>query len=155
MTKKIDAETQVKEDPIILVADTMVGDLRDFLLDRLKHNHSPLPWNLRPEAEQRETISQTETAVRRWVHQACATIAANGHPAARASLVKFQAKDGIQMQINMAASDPMRHALMDHVGGSVLVVIADPEQFNGERAPAPINKDQPDMLDDEASEQQE
>lgn len=134
---------------ITLTAETMMGDLRDFLLDRMKQDHNPLPWQMRSEKDQNEAIERATTATRRWVHRACTIIASGGQQAARGSLVKFQAKDGIQMQINVAASDPLRHALMDHVGSSVLVILADVVPFSGERAGVKVTKDQGDILGDD------
>ena len=155
MAKQSEAVTTDKPDIVTLAAETMMGDLRDFILDRLKHEHEPLPWQMRNEDAQRETISRTESAVRTWVHKACAIIAAGGQQAARGSMVKFQAKDGIQMQINIAASDALRHQLMDHVGGTVLVIIADAQPFQGERSAVKVVKDQKDILDEEPPEDRE
>lgn len=143
------AEKAQQSDIVTLAAETMAGDLRDFILDRLKQDHNPLPWQMRPEREQIETISQTESAVRTWVHKACILIAAGGQSAARGSLVKFQAKDGIQMQINVAASEPLRHQLMDHVGAPVLIVLAKPEDHQGERSAVKVIKDQKNILDND------
>lgn len=153
MAKAKQSPADDEDDFLILASETMTGDLRDFILDRLKHEHSPLPWDMRPEMEQIETITRTEAAVRTWVHRACVMIAAGGQKAARGSMVKLLAKDGIQMQINLAASDPLRHELMDHVGNSVLVIIADVDQFSGERAPVKVTKDQKDILDDDTERQ--
>lgn len=106
---------------------------------------------MRSEAKQRDTIMEVEGAVRVWVYRACALIAAGGQKAARGSLVKFQAKDGIQMQVNVAASDPLRHELMDHVGNSILVILADAERFTGERSAVKVSKDQKSILDEDES----
>jgi|FreactcultureFD7_1027221.scaffolds.fasta_scaffold18647_2 hypothetical protein len=141
--------TQERPDIVTLASETLMGDIRDFLLDRLKRDHNPLPWQMRPEKDQQETIDQATAAARHWVSRAVSMIAARGQQAARGSMVKFQSKDGIQMQINIAASDPLRHKLMDHVGGTVLVIIADAEQYQGERSTPKVSKDQRDILDDE------
>jgi hypothetical protein len=142
------SEAALDSEFITLAADTLMGDLRDFILDRLKHEHNPLPWNMRSEGDQIDTVARTETAVRTWINRACLLIAANGQRGARGSLIKLQAKDGLQMQINVASSDPLRHELMDHVGGTVMVVIADPEAYNGQRSGVNVTKDQPEMFDD-------
>ena len=151
---KAAADTKERPDIITLATETLMGDLRDFLLDRLKHDHNPLPWNMRPEKDQAETIERTTSAVRTWVHRACTLIAAGGVQAARGSLVKFQAKDGIQMQINVGISDPLRHALMDHVGQPVMVILADVEAHQGERSAVKPTPDQASILDDEPDEQE-
>jgi len=149
MPKPTATKTEERPDIVTLASETIMGDLRDFLLDRLKHDHNPLPWNMRPEKEQAETIERTTSAVRTWVHRACTLIAAGGQQAARGSLVKFQAKDGIQMQINIESTDPLRHALMDHVGQPVMVILADVEQHQGERSAPRVTPDQGALMDDE------
>lgn len=154
---KNDAATNEAEDKqpfITLASETLMGDLRDFILDRLKHKHNPLPWQMLPEGDQIETIREVESACRTWVHRAVTLIAANGQKVARGQLIKFQAKDGIQMQINLAGSDSMRHDLMDAVGSTVLITIADVEEFQGTRGDVKVNKDQLNFLDDGDAEAQ-
>lgn len=144
MTRKQEAvsEAEDKTPFVTLAADTLMGDLRDFILDRLKHEHNPLPWQMRGEVDQADTIARVESALRTWVYRAVTLIAAGGQRAARGSLIKFVVKDGIQMQINLAASDSLRHELADHVGNSVMIIIADAEQFQGERSAVPVTPDQ-------------
>lgn len=162
MAKKpteLEAEDVVDETPFVTLAtETLMGDLRDFVLDRLKHEHNPLPWQMQGEDAQRETINRVESAMRTWVYRAVTLIAAGGQRAARGSLIKFVVKDGIQMQVNLAASDALRHELQDHVGNSVLVIIADAEQHQGMRSEVKVTPDQgaitldepPDEMDEAA-----
>ena len=140
--------TVEKADPIVLAQNTMTGDLRDFILDRLKNDHSALPWNTRREAEQRETIASVERAVRATVARAVEIIAADGRQVLKGTLVKVLVKDGIKTQIDLLQSDPLRHKLIDHQGGTVLVALATLDDLDGERAPAEVNKDQSSLLDD-------
>lgn len=152
MAKKQDVpETEVedKQPFITLASETLMGDLRDFILDRLRHDHQALPWDMRGEKAQIEMIQSVESACRHWVFRAVTLIAAGGQKAARGSLIKFVVKDGIQMQVNIAASDALRHELQDHVGNSVLVIIADAEQHQGERSAVKVTPDQSNMLDDD------
>jgi hypothetical protein len=144
VAKKPDAavETEDKTPFITLASETLMGDLRDFILDRLKHDHNPLPWDMRGEDEQKATIESVQSATRHWVYRAVTLIAAGGQRAARGSLIKFVVKDGIQMQVNLAASDQLRHELADHVGNSVMIIIADAEQFQGERSAVRVTPDQ-------------
>jgi hypothetical protein len=144
MQKRTDTVTDKNDEtPFMTIAsDTLMGDLRDFILDRLQHEHNPLPWQMRGEAQQKETIDRVTSAMRTWVNRAVTLIAAQGQRAARGQLIKFQAKDGIQMQINLAASEPLRHDLMDNVGATVLITIADVEQFQGERSAPKVIPDQ-------------
>lgn len=142
-------EPNDKQPFITLASETLMGDLRDFVLDRLKHEHNPIPWQMQGEEAQRETIQRVESAMRTWVHRAVTLIAAQGQKAARGSLIKFVIKDGIQMQVNLAASDSLRHALADHVGNSVLVIIADVDQHQGARGEVKVTPDQGDILDED------
>lgn len=161
MAKKPTKTTEAAEQPedkepfVTLATETLMGDLRDFVLDRLKHEHNPLPWQMQGEEAQRETISRVESAMRTWVYRAVTLIAAQGQKAARGSLIKFVVKDGIQMQVNLAASDSLRHQLADHVGNSVLVIIADAEQHQGARADVKVTPDQRDILDEDDEPQAE
>ena len=54
-----DAEQKAVE----LAAETLTGDLRDFILDRLRHEQAKKPWNERSEGEQTETIREVERAM--------------------------------------------------------------------------------------------
>lgn len=141
------AAAVTSNDPVILAAETMTGDLRDLILDRLQRDHDPLPWQMRPEALQRELIEQVTTAVRRAVDRACQTIATGAMPAAHASLVKIQVKNGLQMQLDVPASDPLRHELLDSVGSRVLIVLDNAESYVGERGPVRVVPDQRDLME--------
>lgn len=144
------ASDQVPDEDVFnsIAINTLAGDLRDFILDRLRHEKSPLPWDLRGEEDQTATVAQVTSAARTWVHRAVTMIAGQGQKTAKGSLIKLVSKDGIQTQINIAASDPLRHELMDHVGAPVLIIIADPEEYMGERGSVKITKDQRDILDE-------
>lgn len=147
----IESKQGNSEDYIAIAAETIAGDLRDFVLDRLKHDHSSVPWNLRPEADQRGMALAVEQACRTATHKACTMIAAGGHPAAGAMIAKLQVKDGLQLQVNVAASEKLRHEIMDHVGRRVLLVFADPDEHMGERSAVRIRPDQGGLLDDAAA----
>lgn len=140
-------------DPIVFAAATAAGDMRDFILDRLKHDHKPLPWNMRPEVEQRDLVAQTEQACRRIINMLVETIAADGKPVLRGTLVKVLVKDGLKAQIDMLMSDPLRHKLIDHQGRVVFVAIADAEEYEGTRGDVPVKPDQSSMLDDEPTDE--
>lgn len=135
-------------DPIILARETMTGDIRDFILDRLKNDHNVLPWNTRGEQSQHETIGQVSRAVDNLVRKAIDIIVADGKPVLRGTLRKVQIKDTYQCQVDFLKSDPLRHALADSQGAVVMLAIAMPEEYEGQRSDVPINKDQPSLLND-------
>ncbi len=128
-----------------LAADTLTGDIRDLVLDTLRHEQDKRPWHLRSEAQQRETVSRVEQAAHAWVRRAVELIAAGGRRTIRATIEQVVIKDGIKAVLTMSKFDELRHNLVDAQGSSVLVVVAEPEQFEGERDPVAIKPDQPDM----------
>lgn len=131
-----------------MAAATLTGDLRDFILDRLRHEQSKQPWHKRSEADQRDTVHQVEAAVRHAVSQAVEIIAGHGRRAIRAHVESVTIKEGYKAVLTMSRADENRHKLADATGYAVLVVIADPEEFTGERAPVDIVPDQSTLLGD-------
>ena len=128
--------------PVALAAKTLTGDLRDFLLDRLKFDHNPQPWSERSESAQRDVIAQTEAAVQRAVTIAVNLIAAGGRRVIRATLQQITIKDEIKAVLVLARTDEQRYSLIDATGMAVFLTVADPDEFTGERAPVEIKLDQ-------------
>ena len=122
--------------------ETLTGDTRDFILDRLRHEQSKAPWHQRSEADQRDTVHQVEAHVQAMVKRAVELIAAQGRRSIRATLEQVTIKDGIKATVSLSKFDEQRHSLVDAQGASILIVVADPEEFQGERAPAEITPDQ-------------
>lgn len=131
-----------------LAAETLTGDLRDFILDRLKHEQSKAPWHQRSEADQREAVFQVEQAVRRAVTQAVEIIAGHGRRTIKATIEQITIKDGYKAVLTASKHDENRHHLADAQGATVLIVVADPEEFTGERAEVTISPDQASLLGD-------
>lgn len=132
-------------DTVNVATETLTGDLRDFILDRLRHEQSKRPWHERSEADQRDTVHQVEAAVERVVRKAVELIAAQGLKTMRATLESITVKDGLKATLSMSKFDEERHKLIDSQGQTVLVVVADPEAFTGERDPVEIKPDQPEL----------
>ena len=140
------------EDAIIMARDTIVGDLRDMILDQLRHNHDALPWNARTENKQRETVELVTKAVQHAVDKAVRLIASDGRPFLMGTLAKVQIKDGIQAQINLSKSDPLRHSLIDAQGQTVMVIVADSDAFSGTRGDVKTTPDQSSLIDGDEAE---
>lgn len=121
--------------------DTLYGDLRDAILDRLRA--MPKPWTVMSETEQTEMIEGVERAARHLVYSAVNLIAANGRPVIRAQVEQCTAKDGIKAVLRVSQFDELRHELFDAVGKSALIVVADAEPYLGEKEPAKPDPDQP------------
>jgi phosphoribosylformylglycinamidine (FGAM) synthase-like enzyme len=145
-----DALDEIHEDATLeaceLAAETLTGDIRDFILQRLRHEQDKRPWDKRSEAEQRDTIHAVETSVREHVTRAVEIIAAGGLKTIKATLSQVTIKDGIKGQLEVSKFDEQRHRLTDAVGSTVLIVVADTDQFSGEREPVAVNPDQGDLV---------
>lgn len=146
------SETMEADHSLAMAKETLSGDIRDFILDRLKHDHNPLPWNMRSEASQIETIEAVTMAVGRAVDRAVAIIAADGRKVIVAQLVQCAVKDGIRAVCEVAKTDERRHELIDSVGLPVLIAIADSAQFKGSRGDPAVSPDQGSILGDEEPE---
>ncbi len=128
-----------------LAAVTLTGDIRDFLLDRVKRLGKP--WAAMNEDEQSDQIHAAKDAAETLVKKACAIIAAGGKKAMIGSLVKVAIKDKIQVQVDFSKHDEQRHDLIDATGMTVSVVLADAAPFTGERGPAEPQPNQGSLLD--------
>lgn len=133
-------------------ATTCTGDVRDFLLDRLKHDKNPLPWNMRSEDEQRDSIERATSAARALVEKVVRLVAADGFQTLHATLQQFTAKDGIKVVLEMAATDENVLALNHRRGASIMMVIADDAAYTGEKAAVPITPNEPELPMAEAAE---
>jgi len=138
--------TATEEKPHALAAATLTGDLRDFILDRLHHFHDPLPWSMKSEASQRELARDVTTSCRTFVENAVEIIAGEGQRTIKATIDQIVVKDGIKAVLMLSKHDPGRHVLTDAVGSTVLIVIADADQFTGEREPVKITPDQASLI---------
>jgi len=138
-------EDDISDVTLQVAVKTLTGDIRDFILDRLRHEQDKRAWHMRSEAEQRDTVHKVESAVHEIVTKAVEIIAAGGRRTIRATLDQVTVKDGIVGKIVMMKSDPLRHQFADSVGSQILIVVADPDEFTGERAPAKITPDQGDL----------
>lgn len=143
VTKEAKTTTEDGE-KIDLIATSLTGDIRDFLLDRVKQLGKP--WPAMTEDEQSDQIIQASEAAINLVKQAVRLIAADGRRTMIGQLVKVQVKDKIQCQVDFSKSDEFRHELFDSTGQAVLLVVADAEPFTGERAPAEPIPDQGDLV---------
>lgn len=135
---------------IDFAANTLTGDLRDTFLDKLRHEQDKRPWHERSEAEQRQTVHDVETTMRHIVTRAVEIIAGHGRRTIKASVESVVFKDGIKAVLTASKFDVNRHNLADAAGRTVLIVVADPDEFTGEKAPVEVTPDQATLLGDAA-----
>ena len=131
---------------------TLSGDVRDFLLHRLRDAQDQRPWSDRSEADQRATISAATTAAEQLVRQVVALVANHGLPAIGGVLEGVTAKNGLKATISLSGRNEvevmsMLKAAAGYGSKAVTVVLADADSYLEERAPVAINKDQPPLPD--------
>lgn len=127
-------QSHLNEDPS-LESETLYGDIRSALLDGLRA--MPKPWQQMTADEQRQLTESCGQVARHLIRETTLIVAANRFPVVHGKLIKVQvqAKDAMQLQIDISRHDPQRLTVLDTVGKPVLIVIAEPDMFMGERAP--------------------
>lgn len=143
MAKK--KETTTTGDDILqqFGAATLVGDVRTFMLDRMKSQ--PKLWRLMTQEEQSDEINATQEAAENMVRKAVELAAAKGRKMITATLESIAVKDGIKAVIKLSKMDEQRHELMDAQGHTVMLAVADAEEFMGEKEPEEPEPNQPDL----------
>jgi hypothetical protein len=131
-------------DAINLATDTLTGDLRDRLLAGVKL-WSEKPWQKQTAAEQRSIAQQIEHLCHELVVNMVDAIAADGHPVVRGTLIKVSAQHRLQLQVDVNKDADGRLNILDGIGATVMLRIADAKKYIGERAPVRIDADQPDL----------
>ena len=139
---KAQAEADHKEAVAAIARETMTGDLRDCILDFLKHDKNPLPWNMQGEGAQRETVEKVTKAVQSAVEKVVHIISADARPTIVATLKKVTIGDETKAEVSIGKTNPLRHALFDSQGQEVLIVVTDAAPYEGEKAPVKIDPDQ-------------
>lgn len=147
---EIEDETQNAETVKKLLefhGETLQGDIRDFLLDRLKAN-TDKSWSAMSEADQRWEATTASGAAGALIRKVVNLIAADGRDAMVATLKNVK-NDGekIDCTLVVPSNSEHRHDLFDAAGARVLVVVADPELYGGEKKPAKIDPDQPPLIE--------
>jgi len=125
---------------IEITAETMAGDLLAACVDELRL--LPKPWPALPEVEQAEIIERLRNRVSHNVREAVNAIAADGRVTIVAELESITFKDGGKVALKIARTTAGKHDLIDAVGQSVLIVIANPEEFMGGLGEVKADSDQ-------------
>lgn len=133
-----------------MAAETLTGDIRDRILETLRHEQSKRPWHERSEADQQDTVHRVETFAREMVTKAVEIIAGHGRMVILAWIEKAEVREGIKAVLSLGRSDKHRHNLLDAVGSRVMIVLADADAFTGEQAPVGITPDQSELLADDS-----
>jgi hypothetical protein len=142
-----EAAKPVEESKVIQVArQTMVGDLRDVLLNIMRdRKFTGKAWKDMKEDEQREVNQMITDAVQEAVVRSIDIIQSDGEKHIKAILKQVTVKDGFKGVFECSAHDDLRHELVDAQGDTILVVLTNSEAYLGEREKVKFDKDQPDL----------
>jgi hypothetical protein len=127
---------------------TLAGDVRDAMLEWVKALRKP--YAQMSESEQRTVIASLDMAARRLVRGAVRVVAAEDHPFVEIALGQASVevtKDGKIIKGKFgAAFTPDNHVFFgENTGARVVIVGVSAADYQGERAPAVPDPDQPDL----------
>ena len=125
--------------------ETLTGDVRDYFLAYLKHEKNPLPFTAMTEAQQTEIIDKATVAADDLVQRVLEIVAGDGGTAIRATVTSVGIRDKIKALVECDKSDRTLLDLGNAVGSAVMLTVADRTPYEGERAPAVAEPDQPEM----------
>ena len=126
--------------------DTIAGDIRDWLGDRVREVKKP--WTDLHEHEQRRFGADAERIGRDIAKKAVGLVASVGFDSVTVQVGKFTVKEGeIKAEFTCPATHDNLIAIMD--AGRAALVLADSERFLGERAAFRVEPDQPEMFGEE------
>lgn len=126
-------KTATEQEPTF-ETETLLGDIRTALLDGLRN--MPKPWQQMTSEEQQQMIDGCTKVATHLVSEAVRIVSSNRFPVIAGRLMKAQIKDGMQLQVDVSRFDPQRLIIIDSVSKPVFLVVAEPDMFMGERAPA-------------------
>ncbi|MGX9983943.1 hypothetical protein [Methylobacterium fujisawaense] len=122
-------------------AETLSGDIRDSFLTIFRDVREP--WAKLPEHEQRSLNAQIDQLSRDLVRRAVGLVADRGFVHVACSYNKATLADGIKIELTAPRVSTIGAILGERPPGPAVLVFTDAEDFIGERAPAPVDKDQP------------
>lgn len=137
-----------EKEVINFAAETLTGDIRDFLVDRLRN--FPKVWAQMTEDEQENEIEAATKAADNLVSRAVKIIASEGRRTVDARLEKITISKNCELKIttNICNIEDLTPCLND----AILLVTSGVDEFTGERAPCKADPDEPELFDGDAEE---
>lgn len=132
--------------------DTLMGDLRDVMLGRIRTLQKP--WPQMSEQEQIDCANGIELAAKDMIRKTVRLINQHEWPHTVVELleVKIGGTKGLEAKIACANIAHNRDVLGARVGSLVMVLMVDSETFMAAREPVKVDKDQPELPIDGAEE---
>lgn len=127
------------------VAKLVRGDCRDAMLNVIR---SCVDWSKFDEARQRDINAAVNNAAVTITSKVVAAVASEGRETVHAKLEQIVVKDGLKLQLTAEHTHDGLILLAEAQGKYVVLTVADAGAFSGERAPAPVDRDQKELLGD-------
>jgi hypothetical protein len=137
------------QDTIAIASASMCHDFVAVLLEELRN--MPAHWATLAEDRQQKILETLKTKVRGGVEKAAAIMMRSEFQAVEATLEYVSRKKGFSAGISVKTDALCRHALVDAVGGRVLVVIADPARWAERMDELKAKGNQADLFDPAAN----
>lgn len=137
--EQVDSQTLVE-----MAAETLRGDVRDFILDRVRNIRKP--WNTLSEDEQSDQIHAADDAAKALVEKVALLVASEGRKVVVANVEQVVFKDSVKAVLTLSKQSEYRHELADAVGCQVLVVCTGIEDLQGEKDAAKAEPDQTSLV---------
>lgn len=125
--------------------DTLMGDLRDVMLGRIRTQQKP--WEKMTQDEQIDLANGLELAAKDIIRRTVRLL--NDYPWPHAAVllgeVKIKGAKGIEAKVTCDNIELNRTVLGDHIGQHVMILMVDSDRFMAHRAPVDIKPDQPEL----------
>jgi hypothetical protein len=133
---------------------TLVGDIRDTLMDIFKNRR--VPWSQMSEIEQRDTAKAFETIAKVFIRKTVLIVAEEDLASVTGTLKGYSAKGGLfKCSVEANGDEETAQQLFNMDGHSVVIMSADHERFTGQKKDAEVQPDAPALpfADSEETEQ--
>ena len=142
--EKTFSHDKITDKEVEIAAETLVGDLRDALLGHIKTLQKP--WQQMSETQQRDLVASMTNAAKHLTSRAVKLIAANGRKTIVAHLHEMKIDKGVlTCKVTTSSTDETTLELKAAQNKTVLIIAGDSAEFEGEKKPAEIDPDQPDL----------
>ncbi len=126
--------------------DQLAGEVRNWLLDRLKDGHDGRAWDQRPAEDQELTIDQAQAFGINLVRDIAEAINDEGKQVIKATLGKVTRNgDEVKSDVTLLMhedDDEDGHAMFSASGKKVQIIVADAEAFTGTEGRPEVGHDQ-------------
>ena len=117
-------------DAPIIAAETMARDMLQAMITELRN--MPDCWQKLTMAKQDDVIERLRKRIKYNVEKAVTIIAGDSKITVHGDLAQVTLKDGIKAVFEIGKNHPHRHQLMDCIGKTCLIVVADAEDYTGD-----------------------